>query len=366
MAVYKDNNNTWYASFRAKTPFGQYVHKTKRGFKNKKEARQYELDFKAKYANCCNFKFTQLVDKYLTYCELRRKVTTIENKKYLIYKHFMPYFENLTIDAITIETLIAWQNIMLRHTPPYSGTYLYTTNNILKSMFNFAEKYCNLTTNPAKLLDTIGKARNNHIDYWTQDEFKRFILALSDKEANKTAGIKRHIDDLPLIVAFTTLFYSGLRLGELLALTPEDLDFINNTLRINKSLVRIGKKNIIQSPKTQTSIRVVPMPSKIMSMLSQYVNKLDGISRNDQIFLMLNKHNMWRALRSGAKLAGIKTIRLHDLRHSNASLLYELNVPIKEISERLGHSSVKITLDVYTHIYQNKQNETVQKLNDII
>lgn len=102
-----------------------------------------------------------------------------------------------------------------------------------------------------------------------------------------------------------------------------------------------------------------------MSLIEQYLDRLD-ITDDEQIFYMLNKYNMWRALRSTAKLAGIKIIRLHDLRHSNASLLYSLGVPVKEISERLGHANIQTTLDIYTHISDAQRNETVQKLNDII
>lgn len=365
MAVYKDNNNTWYVSFRVKDAFGKSIHKTKRGFKTKREANQFELNYKTKYSKCCKVKFKILTEDYIGYCQLRRKITTLENKSYLIAKHFLPFLGNLDVEDITIKVLCEWQNRLILHQPSYSDTYLYTVNNLLKSIFLYAEKHFDLKDNPAKLLDSIGKARNNHFNYWAQSDFQTFLMTLTNEDIIKKAQIKRHIDTYPLYVAFNLLYYSGLRLGELLALTKADLDFNQNNIRVNKTLVRLKQKNIIQTPKSKKSIRLIPMPSKIMSIIKQYLDRLD-ITDDEQIFYMLNKYNMWRALRSTAKLAGIKIIRLHDLRHSNASLLYSLGVPVKEISERLGHANIQTTLDIYTHISDAQRNETVQKLNDII
>ena len=120
------------------------------------------------------------------------------------------------------------------------------------------------------------------------------------------------------------------------------------------------------SPKTAASKRVLPIPSKLCNMLSIYMSALANLQPNDRIFYMLTKDSLRRAMISSAKIAGIKIIRLHDLRHSTASLLLANKVEANVAAKILGHSSIKTTLDIYTHFNNDKVNEAITKLDNLI
>lgn len=197
----------------------------------------------------------------------------------------------------------------------------------------------------------IGKARAIRDNTWTLDNFQTFIQTLANDEYNRSKQIKRIVDTDSLIVAYHILFFTGMRLGELLALTINDINSTNNTIVINKSFQRLHQKDIISEPKTPSSIRIVDIPDKVMNLLHEYIRKLPpDYPSNARIFSNLGKNNLGRPLKSTAKLAGVPEICIHDLRHSHATLLYTMGVSAKEASIRLGHAKIQTTLDVYTHI----------------
>ena len=140
----------------------------------------------------------------------------------------------------------------------------------------------------------------------------------------------------------------------------------NKTLSISKNLATIGGKEYITTPKTKKSRRVISLPGKLCKMLDDYINSMYEPSAGERLFPSLNKFNLRRQLNNGVKKAGVKRIRLHDFRHSHASLLIELNFPPLAISERLGHEDIKTTLQIYAHLYPNKGSELADKLNSFI
>ena len=149
--------------------------------------------------------------------------------------------------------------------------------------------------------------------------------------------------------------------AELLALTPNDFDFTKKTLRINKSYQRLEGKDVITDPKTPKSNRVIVMPDFLAVEIEDFISRLDGISNDDRIFT-ISKSYLHHEMDRGAKLAGVKRIRIHDLRHSAISLLIEMGFSALAIAERVGHESIDITYR-YAHLFPTKQTEMANKLD---
>lgn len=160
---------------------------------------------------------------------------------------------------------------------------------------------------------------------------------------------------------FQILYYSGFRCGEFLAITLEDIDFESNKISISKSLRRAVGKDIITSPKTPKSVRTIVMPTFVMDELKEYVDSIYGITDKERLF-PFTKSYINGCIAKACKATGVKKIRIHDLRHSHASYLIHLGCSPLLISERLGHEKVLTTLNTYSHLYPNKQQELVEMM----
>jgi len=151
---------------------------------------------------------------------------------------------------IQSKEIITWQNEMINHKDKkgdtYSPVYLKTLHNQLSAIFNHAVKFYGLHVNPAVKVGNMGKAKNKEMLFWTKDEYQKFADVMMDKPVS--------------YYAFEMLYWCGIREGELLALTLKDFDFERKTVRINKSYQRLKGKDVITTPKTPKSNRVIKMP----------------------------------------------------------------------------------------------------------
>lgn len=162
-------------------------------------------------------------------------------------------------------------------------------------------------------------------------------------------------------MAFLLLYWTGMRIGELLALTYEDIDLENRIISISKSYQRLDGKDLITPPKTPKSNRKITIPPFLAEELKEYCSHLYGIMANERMF-RFTKSYMEHEIVRGINETGVKRIRLHDLRHSHASLLVELGFQPLAIAERLGHEKIETTLNTYSHLYPNKQAELADRL----
>jgi integrase len=206
-----------------------------------------------------------------------------------------------------------------------------------------------LTSNPAAKAGSIGVKNAREMDFWTKDEYLKFSEVMMDKPVS--------------YYAFEMLYWCGIRLGELLALTPADFDFQNKTLRINKSYQRIKKQDVITDPKTKKSNRVIEMPDFLCEEMQDYFGMLYELKPDERIFT-ITKSYLHHEMDRGAKESGVKRIRIHDLRHSHVSLLIEMGFTAVAIADRVGHESIEITYR-YAHLFPSKQKEMANKLNEI-
>lgn len=346
-----DGKTKWYFSVRYTDWTGKQQRKKKEGFKTQREAKEAETKFVNSCRTDVTITFENLVMHYLNDCKARLAPTTMANKTHLIFAKLLPYFGKLPLNSIDITTVRQWQNELIADESEYSQTYLKTINNQLSAIFNFAVKYYKLPQNPARLCGSMGKKKAESIDFWTVSEFQQFIESTQD--------------DITAKAIFSLFFYSGMREGELLALTLKDFDFEKSTVSINKSFAVVDKKPIIKEPKTPKSKRIVTLPAPLMEIIKEYSNKLYGYEAEERLFPTV-KSSLHRIMMKYCMASGVRKIRIHDLRHSHASMLIELGVSPLLISERLGHEDIQTTLGTYSHLYPNKQGELAEKLAEFM
>ena len=193
----------------------------------------------------------------------------------------------------------------------------------------------------------MGKKKNREMLFWTKEEYLKFAEAMMDKPLS--------------FYAFEMLYWCGIREGELLALTPADFDFEKGTVSINKSYQRLNGQDLITTPKTEKSNRVIIMPQFLANEIQDYLKMLYGIGPHDRMFTV-TKSYLHREMERGAKEAGVKRIRIHDIRHSAVSLLIDMGFSATAIADRVGHESIDITYN-YAHLFPSKQTEMADKLN---
>lgn len=338
----------WLIQYRYTDWQGNRKKSTKRGFETKREAEEWLLGFLMTQQADLNMTFEEFLQLYYDDMAPRLREHTMRTKHYIIDDKLLPYFGKKKMNAITAADVRKWQNEML--TKGYSQTYLRTVNNQLTAIFNYASKYYDLHSNPCKKAGSIGKNKAEEMNFWTESEFTQFLKAVSDKPKSRAA--------------FMTLFWTGMRLGELLALTPADIDFQEKKISITKSYQRIDHRDVITPPKTPKSNRVVTAPSFLLDELKSYMDKLYCLESTDRLF-SVTKYYIEHEMKRGIKKSGAKKIRVHDLRHSHCALLFELNVPPLQASERLGHERVETTLNIYAHLYPDKQKEVSEKLEHL-
>lgn len=155
-----------------------------------------------------------------------------------------------------------------------------------------------------------------------------------------------------------------LRIGELEALTVSDIDLNQNTLSVNKTYHLINGKGITTTPKTAKANRIILLPDFLVARIKEYESHIYHPLPDTRMF-MLSHSSYARRLETHTKTAGIKRIRLHDIRHSNASLLIDIGFSALLVSERLGHENVSTTLNIYSHLFPSKQSDVTDKLQQL-
>ena len=229
----------------------------------------------------------------------------------------------------------------------YSPTYLKTLHGQLSAILNHAVRFYGLKSNAAATAGCMGSEKHKEMLFWTKEEYLKFAEVMMDKPQS--------------YYAFEVLYWCGIREGELLALTPADFDLDKGLLSITKSYQRLKGRDVITDPKTPKSVRVIQMPQFLTDEIRDYLKSLYKVQPDQRIF-EVTKNYLHHEMDRGAKEAGVKRIRIHDLRHSHVSLLIEMGFSALAIADRVGHESVDITYK-YAHLFPSKQQEMAQKLD---
>ncbi len=338
----------WLIQYRYTDWKGNRKKSTKRGFSTKREAEEWLRNFLMSQQADFNMSFEEFVKLYYEDMTPRLREHTMKTKKHIIELKIIPFFGKKSMNTITPADIRKWQNELLLKN--YSQTYLRTINNQLTAIFNYATQYYDLKNNPCKKAGSIGKNKAEEMNFWTKEEFSMFIEGVMDKQRSYTA--------------FMVLFWTGMRIGELLALTPSDIDFEEKTIHISKSYQRIDGRDIITPPKTQKGNRIIIVPDFLLADLKDYMNNIYCLEDNDRLF-PVTKYYMEHEMKRGVKNSGVKHIRIHDIRHSHCAMIMELGITPLEAAERLGHERVETTLNTYAHLYPNKQRKLSNKLEQI-
>ena len=338
----------WLIQYRYTDWQGNRKKSTKRGFNTKREAEEWVRNFLMSQQADFNMYFEDFLKLYYEDMAARIRENTMNTKKYIIDLKILPYFGKKSINSITPADIRKWQNELMSQ--GYSQTYLRTINNQLTAIFNYAVKYYDLKNNPCRKAGSMGKNQADEMNFWTKEEFSDFADSIMDKQDSYTA--------------FTTLFWTGMRIGELLALTPADINFEEKTISISKSYQRIKRKDVITPPKTPKSNRIITVPDFLLADIKDYMNSIYGLKDTDRLF-PLTKSFMEHEMQRGIKNSGVKRIRIHDIRHSHCALLFEMGIAPLEVADRLGHERVETTLNIYAHIYPNKQKHLSDKLEQV-
>jgi integrase len=361
MASYEQDKKTkkWSVRYRV-TIMGKPHQKRLSGFARKFDAQQayYAEIGKIKAAEKSTaMTLNELFLLYKDFISNRLKSSSIKSACDVARLYILPYLGEKHIDKLTTNDVAQWQIEINKL--GFSFKYKTRIYGSLTAMLNHAIKFYGLQSNVATLVGNFANTEpKKEMLYWTEDEFKQFIAV---------------VDDLQWRVFFSFLYLTGCRKGEALALTWEDINLSTKMVHIAKSINRQGLNGKasyeVTTPKNKSSYRDILIPSSLQALLWEYYDycqDLDGFNKKWFVFGIdrpFTEQTVRRRMDGYADKAGVKHIRVHDLRHSHASLLINKGQNILIVAQRLGHSDVKQTLNTYAHLMPSAQQQIINAIN---
>lgn len=256
MAYREKDTKKWTAQWFETNVMGEKKKRRKRGFETKREALEFERSKKLSNERSMDMKLSDFIEIYFSDKQNDLKDRTIKNKGYMMQLHIVPYFGNQMMSEIKASQIIQWQNEIQKK--GYSDSYLRMIQNQLTSLFTHATKIYDLPVNPCKKVKRMGNSDSRSLNFWTLDEYKQFIQTMEP-------GTRYYL-------MFEMLFWTGCRIGELLAITKADINFEKNQLSINKTYYRTGMQDIITEPKTKQSFRTIEIPEFLKEEIKEFVD----------------------------------------------------------------------------------------------
>lgn len=327
----------------------------RRGFRTQREAKAYvesltrehaEAEYKQDHPDLA-MTFAELYERYKI-ARIVNKPTTQTNRDYLVQKHILPFWGQMQIREITEDAISHWHATFYDAdgAPIYKATYLRSMHSRLSAVLNYAKQCGWIEKNPSSTC-SIGAKNADERPVWTIAEYSRFRHAIED------APVEYY--------AFETFYFTGLRLGELLALTIDDIDLDRRTIRVTKNLQTVKGKEMILTPKTPKSIRTVRINAALADELREYIVSLPTEGR----VFPTTRDRLRRVLRRGTEAAGLNPISIHCFRHSHITNLISAGFSPTDIGKRVGHESVYITLH-YAHALQEAEDRMADTLDSMM
>ncbi|MBK8155460.1 tyrosine-type recombinase/integrase [Streptococcus macedonicus] len=377
MAIRKGKDGNWIVDI--SNGFDPITLKQRRlvrkGYKTKKEATEAEhylrsVELKERF-------YGAKITVYMLYELLKeedrinhRKISYINTQENNYNRHIKNYFSKVdNVGKLTYDDIYQFrehlrQKVAQNSDNPLSANTINKIMILLKKIFDVGLRKGYYTTNPVKLLKKL-PIEKTKMQFWTVKEFQQFLTLFEPEEYN-------------IKLLFTLLFFSGLRLGEALALTWQDIDFSTNTIHITKSVYVNKGVSYISSTKTKAGTRRIIINKKLSQELQYWqqqqkhlLEQFTSDSMSLQVFqsspITITKNSIEKQYKKILERdATLKKIRIHDFRHSHASLLINQGEDYLVVKERLGHASITTTIDTYSHLYPSKQKDLADKLDDLI
>lgn len=357
------NGDSWWFRCYYTDMYGHRKQKNSQRYPTKTLAQEAERDFlnninKIQYEDD-DIDFSTLYNEWLNYKKDLIKVTTYYRLKKTIKIYIYDYFENYKLSAIKLNILVNWKNWL--KTFDIGLDYQNKIIGNMKEILNYAKDIYNyngaiiskLTKNR---IEASLKVKTSKINFWTYEEFKQFISVVNNEY---------------YYIIFNFMYFTGVRIGELIALTWNDIDLDRKKLRIYKSFSNKveGKEFIITDPKTANSIRTIDLTDNIVDLLKKLYDsesKIYDFSKNMFVFgnvRHLSQTTLTRYLKKYCLLANVKPITLHGFRHSHVSFLINIGCNSREVAERVG-DTLEMIENTYIHIFPEKKNDLIEKINN--
>ena len=319
----------------------------------------------------------QLYDEYVTVKSHEVRASSLKKIKLRISHYVLPFIGGIRIDRLNVPILQKWKLRVEDVTSETTGKplELATKKSIyaeLRALLNYAVKMEYIQKNPllavGNFKDVYFKTEHK-INYYTAEEFEKFI-SCAYEQARKSETAAQSYVDWEFYVFFNVAYFTGLRKGEIHALKWTDID--GDVLRVRRSInQKADGVDFETPPKNKSSVRDLQIPKPLADVLEAHYarhSSLSGFTDDWRIcggLKCLRDTTLRRRNERYAKEAGLKVIRIHDFRHSHATLLANNGINIQEIARRLGHSQVETTWNTYAHLYPREEERAVQILNKI-
>ena len=360
-SVETKDGRAWIFETRYKNLMGDTKRYTSKKYKTKREALEAEHVFLASLSDSYNggdLTFKELYENYYSFQKDKVKITTL--KTYYDRKRYICEFDKIKLKDFNAKHYEQWKKIMYKY--DISDGYRNSVLKFLKMLLNYATKWYGVNFSEVYPKLSSFKDPNapvkEEMKFYTVEEFQQFIA---------------QEDNLVFRCAFEIMYFCGLRRGETVGLPWKYVDFEKNEIAVRQNVVRNYETGdyMIVSPKTKSSIRNVPM----VDVLVEDLKKLKEISKqsygfNENWFVLgfedpLKFSRLRDRKKYISKKAGVKEIRLHDFRHSCASLLISRGANITLVARFLGHTKIEETLNTYSHFFKSDLEDLVSRIDDI-
>ncbi len=376
MTVKKAKNGTW--TIDISDGFHPVTQKRiriiRKGFKTKKEALDIEQHIRVVELREKRFDFLVTTDMLFNILEEEdlqnnRKISYISTQKNNYERHIKPYFKDTNLNKLSYEHIFEFREHLKTKSKKQNSNSTLSPNTVnkimilLKKIFDTGVRKSLIDKNPVDNLRKLPISKPT-ISFWSVEEFKEFRKLITN-------------DEISYDLFFTIAFFTGMRMGEILALNWYDVNLITSTIHVTKTAYFVNNVNHINSTKTRAGTRLITINNKLTVMLTDWKEKQEDLlkeftkdTESLQIIqstpIAITKNMVDKKFKQIlSRNNNLKKIRIHDLRHSHASLLINQGEDYLVVKERLGHASITTTIDTYSHLYPSKQKNLANKLDDI-
>ena len=376
MTVKKAKNGTWTIDisdgFHPVTK--KRIRIIRKGFKTKKEALDIEQHIRVVELREKRFDFLVTTDMLFNILEEEdrqnnRKISYISTQRNNYERHIKPYFKDTNLNKLSYEHIFEFREHLKTKSKKQNSNSTLSPNTVnkimilLKKIFDTGVRKSLIDKNPVDNLRKLPISKPT-INFWSVEEFNEFRKLITK-------------DEISYDLFFTIAFFTGMRMGEILALNWYDINLITSTIHVTKTAYFVNNENHINSTKTRAGTRLITINNKLtvmltdwkkkqVNLLKEFTSDTDSLQIIQSTPIVITKNMVDKKFKQIlSRNNNLKKIRIHDLRHSHASLLINQGEDYLVVKERLGHASITTTIDTYSHLYPSKQKNLADKLDDI-